>query len=106
MNGSTTSIISNQRSKTTDESTTPIINTNKPIAVRCPIDFHAPDVPAHGGLNRITRHPSLWILSFIGLGFSLSSPFASQFVFYSFPTAFALIGGAHQGKKVCVILYA
>lgn len=71
------------------------------LTVRCPMDFRPRDMPADGvfGINRISRHPMLWCLSFLGLGAALTTPFAAEVAFYAMPTMFALIGGAHQDYR-------
>ncbi|KAI9204375.1 uncharacterized protein BJ171DRAFT_505642 [Polychytrium aggregatum] len=71
------------------------------LRMQCPIDFKPADVPADGiyGVQRVTRHPSLWSLGLLGLGSAIATPFLSEFVLFGFPVVFALIGGAHQDYR-------
>eukprot|EP00941_MAST-03F_sp_MAST-3F-sp1_P004698 g4698.t1 len=70
-------------------------------AAKCPFDFSDRSIPddAIYGTKRITRHPGLWSLGFLGLGTALVTSNAPGFVLCSFPLAFALIGGAHQDYR-------
>ena len=45
------------------------------ITVRCPMDFRPKTVSADGlfGMERVTRHPAIWSLGFIGLGSAIST---------------------------------
>jgi uncharacterized membrane protein len=69
------------------------------LKARCPIDFdhsrrkEGKDV---SGMKRITRHPMLWSMAFCGLGSALGASLATEVCFGVFPTAMAMIGGAHQ----------
>ena len=71
------------------------------IAVRCPMDFRPRDMPEDGvfGAGRVTRHPTLWSMGFLGLGAALVTPFAAEVAFFGLPVVFALIGGAHQDYR-------
>ena len=72
---------------------------DKSYAVRCPIDFKAADVAEGGGLERITRHPMLWILGFMGAGTALTSVYACEAICFGFFPLFALIGSSHQDYR-------
>ena len=71
------------------------------IRARCPIDFTPADVPSDGvyGLKRVTRHPTLWSMAFVGAGIAVASPFATHIVMFGMPAVLATIGGAHQDYR-------
>ena len=50
-------------------------------------------------MKRVTRHVNLWSLGLLGLGTALATPFATEFILFSMPSVFALIGGAHQDHR-------
>jgi len=47
------------------------------------------------GLHRVSRHPLLWSLAFVGLGAALAVPSVPQAVWLCGPALMALLGGAH-----------
>ena len=85
------------------------------LVLKCPFDFsdskqsgkHHPesagiddeDEEFYTGVHRISRHPGLWGLGLFGLGSAVVTPFAAEIVFFSMPSVFALIGGAHQDHR-------
>jgi uncharacterized membrane protein len=63
----------------------------------CPIDFKDKGAKdADYGMQRITRHPSLWSLGLAGLGTALSRKHLSDAVFFGFPLIIAAVGGWHS----------
>ncbi|CAM9608467.1 unnamed protein product [Phaeothamnion confervicola] len=68
---------------------------------RCPMDFRPPDVPHDGvyGLSRVTRHPALYSMAFIGLGSAVATPLAAEAVFFVMPAVFAVVGSAHIDSR-------
>ncbi len=95
--GDTSSVEASSRVKNdTSKSDSKLIIAPK---VRCPIDFHASDVPVDGGLKRITRHPALYILAALGLGSTFTTVYVTEMIFFGFPTIFAVVGGAHQDYR-------
>jgi hypothetical protein len=74
--------------------------TNSGWKVRCPFDFtDNKSSTSVQGLDRITRHPGLWSLSFLGLGQACLTPSLPAKVWWSMPTLVALIGGAHTDSR-------
>jgi uncharacterized membrane protein len=73
------------------------------VQLRCPIDFKhyrdEKDSDSISGLERVTRHPVLWSLGFLGLGYSLGSVCVPEIVMGVFPAIFAAVGGAHQDHR-------
>jgi hypothetical protein len=77
--------------------------------VRCPFDFardrQPPPSPgtgtssAAGGLDRVSRHASLWALGLTTLGASLLQPSIPMSLWMLGPTAVALVGGAHADSR-------
>ncbi|KAL3803346.1 hypothetical protein HJC23_009310 [Cyclotella cryptica] len=74
--------------------------------VRCPFDFtdkkqqpHDGHVPPLYGVERISRHPGLWSLAFLGLGNAMLVPSLPQRVWLSMPVLVAFIGGAHTDSR-------
>lgn len=51
------------------------------------------------GIERITRHPSLWAFGLMGLGSAVLTPSAPQALWLSMPMLVAWIGGAHQDSR-------
>lgn len=70
---------------------------------RCPMDFRPKDakVTEDGiqGMERISRHSMFWSLGSLAMGKALSTVFIPEVVMFSFPMAFAYIGGAHQDQR-------
>lgn len=70
---------------------------------RCPMDFRPKDakVTEDGiqGMDRVTRHGMFWSLASVAMGKALSTVFLPEAVMFSFPMAFAYIGGAHQDQR-------
>jgi prenyl protein peptidase len=73
------------------------------LKARCPIDFdHSRKLEGRGdvsGMQRITRHPVLWSMGLVGLGFALGSPLATEVIFGVCPAIMTLIGGAHLDMR-------
>lgn len=79
------------------------------INVRCPIDLKAyregkdrNDDSAYG-VERVSRHATLWSFGLLGLGTAASTVFIPEIVMYTFPIIFAYIGTSHQDyrRKYC-----
>eukprot|EP01031_Cornospumella_fuschlensis_P037141 gene37141-45083_t len=70
------------------------------LYVRCPIDFR-PKQSEDGiyGVERITRHPTLWFGALSLLGPALVTPYMAYVPFLTFPTLFAFVGGEHQDYR-------
>jgi len=75
------------------------------IRVLCPFDFSGKkeqrddgSSPVHG-IERITRHPSLWSLAFVGLGNGLVAASPQLRLFWTGPAFVALLGGSHQDSR-------
>lgn len=70
------------------------------LKVMCPFDF-TPSGPEGGivGIERVSRHPMLWSMAFVGLGQSIMAPTMPLAVWYAMPTAVALIGGSHHDSR-------
>jgi len=66
---------------------------------QCPMDFKgeaaAQKDGSIAGIQRVTRHPSLFSLGSLGLGTALASPFAAQAVMFSMPCLWSFIGAYH-----------
>ena len=63
----------------------------------CPLDFS----PKNGkveGVERVTRHASLWVLGFLGLGYASSAVYATCFAFGAMPIS-SVILGYHQDYR-------
>lgn len=71
------------------------------VTLRCPIDFKSASKRKEGvsGIERVSRHPILWSLAAVFLGSAVGTPFAAEAVAFSFPTLWALIGGAHTDHR-------
>lgn len=71
------------------------------LYVRCPIDFRHPKSEAGEifGVERISRHPTLWFLGFTALGQAMTTVYPTSAVVFTFPIIFAYIGGAHQDYR-------
>eukprot|EP01041_Mallomonas_annulata_P008554 gene8555-17644_t len=74
------------------------------ITLQCPIDFKGSHSGSHSegdivGLERVTRHPVLWSLAAICLGRAATAHFVTEAVAFSFPTIWAVIGGAHTDYR-------
>ena len=74
------------------------------FTLRCPIDYQQSrnakaDTNEEYGIERITRHPTLWSLGLIGLGTASLSVFLPEVVFGSFAGLFAAIGSSHQDYR-------
>eukprot|EP00934_Nitzschia_sp_Nitz4_P000218 Nitzschia sp. Nitz4//scaffold161_size51353//34113//34901//NITZ4_006953-RA/size51353-processed-gene-0.76-mRNA-1//-1//CDS//3329537924//218//frame0 len=73
------------------------------VQVRCPFDFSDRKAGAGAselkGLERVTRHPGLWSLGFIGLGQAMLVPTLVQQIWWVGPSAVALLGGAHTDSR-------
>jgi len=65
----------------------------------CPFEFKKKGDEEIKGVERITRHPSLWALGLFGLGYASSATYVTQFAFGALPVLFTIIGGAHQDHR-------
>jgi uncharacterized membrane protein len=79
-------------------------NSGFSFTLRCPIDFQQSRNAKGGsdeayGIERITRHPTLWSLGLIGLGTASLSIFLPEVIFGSFAGLFAAIGSSHQDYR-------
>lgn len=81
-------------------------DTNQPesktsFKIRCPFDFttQSDNATKLKGVERVTRHPALWSLAFIGLGQATVTASIPLAVWYSMPTAVALLGGSHHDSR-------
>lgn len=74
------------------------------FTLRCPIDYQQSRNAKEGsdgayGIERITRHPTLWSLGLLGLGTASLSIFLPEVIFGSFAGLFAAIGSSHQDYR-------
>ena len=70
------------------------------IALRCPIDFKSKDWPTGTyGLDRVSRHSTLWSLGVLCLGSAAVTPFVPEMVAFSFPMVWAVVGSAHSDYR-------
>lgn len=74
------------------------LDMNNNWQVRCPFDFNSSDQEVTG-MKRVTRHDKLWSFGLLGLGTAMGTPFLGEFVLFSFPVVFALLGGMHQDYR-------
>jgi NnrU protein len=75
----------------------PIEVSNNKVQIRCPFDFHRDR--SNLGLDRVSRHASLWALGLTTLGASLLQPSIPMSIWMMGPTAVALLGGAHADSR-------
>jgi len=75
----------------------PSSSTSGAWSVRCPFDFSKHE--GLYGVQRISRHASLWSFAAVCLGFAVITPSLPQAVCLAMPTAMALIGGAHHDSR-------
>jgi uncharacterized membrane protein len=73
------------------------------VRALCPIDFkfdktHRTE-DGIWGLQRVSRHASLWAFGLIGFGTALGTPFATEFVMFATPLLFAAVGSSHQDYR-------
>lgn len=70
------------------------------FGVRCPFDFSKPN-PDDGmqGMQRVSRHYSLWSMGVAGLGLALGTPFAPEVAMFTLPLVFAAVGSTHQDSR-------
>lgn len=68
------------------------------ISGGCPFAFPAKNDKVEG-VERISRHPSLWALGVFGMGYAASAVYLTEFCFGAFPVVFTIIGGAHQDHR-------
>jgi uncharacterized membrane protein len=83
-------------------STVPLdVSATKVKAWRCPMDFRSNDLSENEvfGVERITRHAVFWSFGLFTLSSALSTISLPEIVMFSFPSIFALIGGAHQDHR-------
>jgi len=79
----------------------PSLLSSKTLQVRCPFDFSdkQTDKDLHG-MERITRHPGLWSLGFLGLGQAMllagNTPLQ---IWWCGPAAVAWLGGSHTDSR-------
>ena len=74
---------------------------SKTLQVRCPFDFSDKRVADDSikGVDRITRHPGLWSIGFVGLGQAMLAPTIPHQVWWCGPAAVALLGGWHTDSR-------
>ena len=73
---------------------------SKTWAVRCPFDFKQPDLgDGVHGVERVSRHASLWAFASVCLGAACAVPSLPQAACLAMPTLVALIGGAHTDSR-------
>lgn len=81
----------------------PVVTTGTDKVWRCPMDFKPKDANTTPdgihGLERVSRHAMFWSLGSLAMGKALSAVFLPEVVMFSFPLAFAYIGGAHQDAR-------
>mmetsp|Transcript_52 Transcript_52/g.74 ORF Transcript_52/g.74 Transcript_52/m.74 type:complete len:260 (-) Transcript_52:52-831(-) len=68
------------------------------MKARCPFEFQdtkSGDAQDVSGLQRITRHPAFWTMSFLSLGVALRTRFWTEVVMFLGPVATTLICGNH-----------
>lgn len=74
----------------------------KAFTIRCPMDFrpkdHSTDGSVHG-MERVSRHATFWSVGLVCLGRAITAVCLPEIVMFSFPAAFAWIGGAHQDSR-------
>lgn len=75
----------------------PIAFHDSQVQVRCPFDF-ARD-RENTGMDRVSRHASLWALGLTAAGASLLQSTAAMSLWMTGPTFVALIGGAHADSR-------
>jgi uncharacterized membrane protein len=77
------------------------VSPTKVKAWRCPMDFRSNDLSENEvfGVERITRHAVFWSFGLFTLSSALSTIYLPEIVMFSFPSVFALIGGAHQDHR-------
>lgn len=80
----------------------PVAFENNAVQVKCPFDFSDKKFANSTdprGAERISRHPGLWSLGFIGLGQAVMAPTVPLQVWWMGPAAVALIGGGHTDSR-------
>ena len=65
--------------------------------IRCPFDFTPQD--GLSGIERVSRHSTLWSMAFLGIGQAVVTASIPLAVWYTMPTAVALIGGGHHDSR-------
>jgi uncharacterized membrane protein len=75
--------------------------TTKVKAWRCPMDFRSKDLSENdvNGIERISRHAVFWSFGLLTLSGALSTIYIPEIVMFTFPSIFAMIGGAHQDHR-------
>jgi uncharacterized membrane protein len=75
--------------------------TTKVKAWRCPMDFRSKDLSENDviGIERISRHAVFWSFGLLTLSGALSTIYVPEIVMFTFPSIFAMIGGAHQDHR-------
>jgi prenyl protein peptidase len=73
------------------------------VRALCPVDFKFDKTHRSEdgiwGMQRVSRHPTLWAFGLTGLGTALGTPFATEFVMFATPLLFAAVGSAHQDYR-------
>lgn len=84
------------------------VTTQKPsgaptVRALCPVDFKFDKTHRSEdgiwGMQRVSRHPTLWAFGLTGFGTALGTPFATEFVMFATPLLFAAIGSSHQDYR-------
>lgn len=73
------------------------------VRALCPVDFKFDKTHRSEdgvwGMQRVSRHPTLWAFGLTGFGAALGTPFATEFVAFAMPLVFAAIGSTHQDYR-------
>ena len=70
------------------------------FSLRCPINFRSQIGSSDlSGIDRISRHATLWSLGIFSLGMASTTIFIPEVVLFSFPIVYAFIGGEHQDYR-------
>jgi uncharacterized membrane protein len=83
------------------EGPAPVAAAKPSFQVRCPFDFAAKKQPGVEmyGMERVSRHPGLWSMAFVGLGHACLVASLPQRVWLCMPTLLAWIGGSHTDSR-------
>ena len=71
---------------------------------QCPMDFRGEaDAPRDGrayGMQRITRHPTLFSFGAFAMGTGFGTPYAAQMVMFTMPVIWTVIGASHIDARL------
>ena len=85
--------VGSEAAKTTKEVTSTL-----GLKAQCPINFdhsRRQEGKEVVGIKRVTRHPVLWSMAYVGMGAAMGSPLITEIVFGLCPSLMAIIGGWH-----------